>query len=62
MASRAVDSILARRLAWEWRPGRLLALIAHHLPERTTGPVTETLVGRHEVALIHFHQALDSLL
>ena len=27
-----------------------------------SGLVDETLVGRHEVALIHFHQALDSLL
>ena len=27
-----------------------------------SGLVTETLVGRHEVALIHFHQALDQLL
>ena len=27
-----------------------------------SGLVTETLVGRHEVALIHFHQALDKLL
>lgn len=28
----------------------------------SSGLVTETLVGRHEVALIHFHQALDELL
>lgn len=27
-----------------------------------SGLVAETLVGRHEVALIHFHQALDALL
>ena len=27
-----------------------------------SGLVTKTLVGRHEVALIHFHQALDELL
>lgn len=27
-----------------------------------SGLVAETLVGRHEVALIHFHQALDKLL
>ncbi len=27
-----------------------------------SGLVTETLIGRHEVALNHFHQALDSLL
>ncbi|MCY3960067.1 MAG: hypothetical protein OXG34_00145, partial [bacterium] len=28
----------------------------------SSGLVTETLVGRHEVALIHFHRALDELL
>ena len=28
----------------------------------SSGLVKETLVGRHEVALIHFHQALDALL
>ncbi len=28
----------------------------------SSGLVKETLVGRHEVALIHFHQALDQLL
>lgn len=28
----------------------------------SSGLVEETLVGRHEVALIHFHQALDELL
>lgn len=28
----------------------------------SSGLVSETLVGRHEVALIHFHQALDELL
>ena len=28
----------------------------------SSGLVKETLVGRHEVALIHFHQALDGLL
>ena len=27
-----------------------------------SGLVSETLIGRHEVALIHFHQALDQLL
>ena len=28
----------------------------------SSGLVNETLIGRHEVALIHFHQALDELL
>ena len=28
----------------------------------SSGLISETLVGRHEVALIHFHQALDELL